>query len=145
MIVSKSCGLARFNSRVEGTNWHELLIRELLSNSAVEEIVNVMGRKGLGMREHTERVAATAHAIAAAIKIGDSEFGMLHLGFLHEVEKLGVPDAILFKPGGGWLMRTYPWHIRRPQRHFAPGYSNLSISKPGVPLQAHADCRTSAP
>jgi HD-GYP domain-containing protein (c-di-GMP phosphodiesterase class II) len=90
-----------------------MLIEELLSNGAVNELLTVLGRKGLGMREHAERVAATAHALAAAMKLSpDSVRGIALGGLLHEVGKLDVPDSILFKPAKlnedeMRVMRTY--------------------------------------
>jgi ribonuclease P protein subunit RPR2 len=48
--------------------------------------------------KHAERVAAYGHRIAAAAGVDRgrrrSEFGFL----LHDVGKVAVPDAILFKP-----------------------------------------------
>ncbi|MBK8270052.1 MAG: HD-GYP domain-containing protein [Planctomycetes bacterium] len=50
---------------------------------------------------HSERVCSFALRIATELKLADSELRALELGaLLHDIGKIGVPDAILLKPGG---------------------------------------------
>jgi putative two-component system response regulator len=49
---------------------------------------------------HCERVARYAAALGARLGLDDGQFVALHRGaFLHDVGKVGIPDAILLKPG----------------------------------------------
>ncbi|MGD8352175.1 MAG: PAS domain-containing protein, partial [Nitrospirota bacterium] len=49
---------------------------------------------------HSQRVTETTVAIARAMGMGDEELVHIRRGaLLHDIGKLGVPDAILFKPG----------------------------------------------
>jgi putative two-component system response regulator len=50
---------------------------------------------------HCQRLAAYATALGKAIGLDPEDLAALHRGgFLHDVGKIGIPDAILFKPGG---------------------------------------------
>jgi putative two-component system response regulator len=49
---------------------------------------------------HCHRLAAYASALGRAIGLGEDDIGALERGgFLHDVGKVGVPDALLLKPG----------------------------------------------
>lgn len=49
---------------------------------------------------HCERLAAYAVRVGAAIGLPDEDLEALHRGgYLHDVGKVGVPDAVLLKPG----------------------------------------------
>ena len=49
--------------------------------------------------KHAERVAAYGHAVARAAGIDVADEPQMEFGFLlHDIGKVGVPDAILFKP-----------------------------------------------
>ena len=48
---------------------------------------------------HCERMAAYAAAFGAHLDLGEDEIAALHRGgYLHDVGKVGIPDAILLKP-----------------------------------------------
>jgi putative two-component system response regulator len=50
--------------------------------------------------EHTERVARTAAALTERLGLSDDKIELMRLAApLHDIGKLGVPDAILLKPG----------------------------------------------
>jgi HD-GYP domain-containing protein (c-di-GMP phosphodiesterase class II) len=63
---------------------------------------------------HTARVAEIAVRIGQAMKLPDERVRVLaRAGLLHDIGKLGIPDAILLKPGplteDEWrIMRTHP-------------------------------------
>jgi len=65
-------------------------------------------------RSHSARVAALARVIAAEMELGADEVRRVQLGaLLHDIGKIGIPDAILNKPGvlsqEEWVvMRTHP-------------------------------------
>ena len=49
---------------------------------------------------HCERMAAYATAFGVHLDLGDDDLASLHRGgYLHDIGKVGVPDAILLKPG----------------------------------------------
>jgi putative two-component system response regulator len=49
---------------------------------------------------HCQRMAAYAAAFGAHLGLGDEEIAALHRGgYLHDLGKIAVPDAILIKPG----------------------------------------------
>ena len=52
-------------------------------------------------RNHSARVAQLAVRLGREMGLGDGELYELHLaGLLHDIGKIGIPDAILLKPGG---------------------------------------------
>ena len=65
-------------------------------------------------RSHSARVAALARSVAEEMRLGPDELRRVQLGaLLHDIGKIGIPDAILNKPGpltdDEWvLMRTHP-------------------------------------
>jgi putative two-component system response regulator len=51
-------------------------------------------------RGHCERLAAYAAALGAAVGVSEEEVDALRKGgFLHDIGKVGIPDAVLLKPG----------------------------------------------
>ena len=49
---------------------------------------------------HCERLSRHAVALGRALNLGDADLKALHHGgYLHDVGKVGVPDAVLLKPG----------------------------------------------
>ena len=65
-------------------------------------------------RSHSARVAVLARTVAEEMRLGPDELRRVQLGaLLHDIGKIGIPDAILNKPGpltdDEWvLMRTHP-------------------------------------
>jgi putative nucleotidyltransferase with HDIG domain len=50
---------------------------------------------------HSDRVSALSVAIGRALKLPDDTIEVIRLGaLLHDIGKIGVPDAVLLKPGG---------------------------------------------
>jgi putative two-component system response regulator len=49
---------------------------------------------------HCERLAAHAVRLGRTLGLGDDDLDALHRGgYLHDVGKVGIPDAVLLKPG----------------------------------------------
>lgn len=78
---------------------------------------------------HCQRLAALSVALGSAIGLPDEDLLALHRGgFLHDIGKVAVPDAILFKQGQltpeEWVvMRSHTWkgeEICRPMRSLRP-------------------------
>ncbi len=78
---------------------------------------------------HCQRLAALSVALGSAIGLPDEDLLALYRGgFLHDIGKVAVPDAILFKKGElteeEWVvMRSHTWkgeEICRPMRSLRP-------------------------
>ena len=51
-------------------------------------------------RQHSEEVAVVAHALALGLGLGADQADIIHVAaHLHDVGKIGIPDAVLGKPG----------------------------------------------
>ncbi len=60
----------------------------------------VVEAKDGGTEAHVERVARTARALAEAAGLSGSELDLAYFGgVVHDIGKVGVPDAVLLKPG----------------------------------------------
>jgi len=67
--------------------------------ATVEALAAMVDAKDAYTRGHSGRVAAYAAAIAAALGLPPEDVARIHqAGILHDVGKIGVPDAILLKP-----------------------------------------------
>jgi putative nucleotidyltransferase with HDIG domain len=77
-------------------------------------LANALEAKDAYTRGHSERVGATSAALARALGLGPAEVDTVaQAGFLHDIGKIGVPEAVLGKPGAlteeDWaLMRRHP-------------------------------------
>jgi len=66
----------------------------------INAMVNALEARDPYTRGHTERVTLLATSIARQLKLSSGELYAIELGArLHDVGKIGVPDAILLKPG----------------------------------------------
>jgi putative two-component system response regulator len=66
---------------------------------------------------HCQRLARYATALGAALELSDEELALLRDGgFLHDIGKLALPDAILLKPG-----RLTPTEQERMRQHTVIG------------------------
>ncbi len=81
----------------------EVIIRSMrvFTDQLAAALVESTEAKDPYTRGHSERVNLLAMAIAREIGLSDDELETLHWGsLLHDVGKIGIPDAILCKPGG---------------------------------------------
>ncbi len=68
--------------------------------AGLRALARAVDAKDQSTRAHSERVADLATRIAARLGWSDDSLAKLHeAGLLHDVGKIGVPDAVLFKPG----------------------------------------------
>ncbi len=76
---------------------HRFLKDESLST--IQALAAAVDAKDAYTQGHSSRVARYAVALAQSIGLSDAEVDLVHItGTLHDVGKIGVPDAILKKP-----------------------------------------------
>lgn len=90
----------------------------VIVNTVLHEFAETLGEavdaKDGHTWRHSEEVALVSHALALALHLSPVEADIIHVaGHLHDVGKIGVPDAVLLKPGPltdtEWsLMRRHP-------------------------------------
>lgn len=99
---------------------HELRVAY---NGTLESLVAALDMRDQETRGHSARVAAHSVQIAGMLGIKDpEELDMVYRGALmHDVGKIGVPDAILRKPG---KLTEEEWEFMR--KHSALGYRILA-------------------
>jgi HD-GYP domain-containing protein (c-di-GMP phosphodiesterase class II) len=77
-------------------------------------------------RGHSERVAWLATALARALDMDESQIDVVHVaGLVHDVGKIGVPEAVLCKPG-----RLTDEEFKLIKQHPATGYGILKDIPP---------------
>jgi diguanylate cyclase (GGDEF)-like protein/putative nucleotidyltransferase with HDIG domain len=92
---------------------HLAQMRELYLAS-VKALAAAVDARDPYTRSHSARVAALARTIADEMRLSPDQLRRVQLGaLLHDIGKIGVPDAILNKPGpltsDEWvIMRTHP-------------------------------------
>ena len=79
---------------------------------AVTALMSALGHRDIATAEHSQRVADYAVATAKGLMSVNDSFLLEVAAMLHDIGKLGVPDAILLKPGAltdeEWMvMRTH--------------------------------------
>ncbi len=92
--------LARHNNRLE----HEVRRRTADLHESQLEVVRRLGRaaesRDYGTGMHITRMSRIAHLIARAARLESDECELLlHAAPMHDIGKIGIPDAILLKPG----------------------------------------------
>ncbi len=101
--------LARVSTQIELSDYRnhlEMLVAaktrdiEALSVQTIMAISNAVDKKDVYTRQHSARVAKYAREIATRLGWNDEEITNLYnLALLHDIGKIGIPDAILNKPG----------------------------------------------
>jgi putative nucleotidyltransferase with HDIG domain len=78
------------------------LVREMedLSEGAMTALARSVDAKSSWTAGHSERVTTVALAIARQLGVSEAELKLLHRGgLLHDIGKIGIPSALLNKPG----------------------------------------------
>jgi putative nucleotidyltransferase with HDIG domain len=74
-------------------------------------LANALEAKDSYTRGHSERVAALSRRVASALGLAPSLVDVVgQAGLLHDIGKIGVPEAILRKPGP---LSPEEWHVMR--------------------------------
>ena len=93
--------------------WQVFRLRELYLAS-VKALAAAVDARDPYTRSHSARVSALARLIADEMRLDEDEVRRIQLGaLLHDIGKIGIPDAILNKPAAlsadEWVvMRTHP-------------------------------------
>ncbi len=123
--AARESQLARYAADLRETFKRERERAQELNRSyraTVQALANAVEARDAYTGRHAERVAAYGLAIAGEAGISPSDSPEMEFGFLlHDVGKVAVPDAILFKPAAlaeeeEAVMRTHPvvgWEILR--------------------------------
>jgi putative two-component system response regulator len=108
--------LNRYRHLVEQRSQLEVLHQELLDSyrKTIEGWVTALDLRDKETEGHTQRVTQKSVELARAVGIDEELLEYVRMGaLLHDIGKLGVPDAILLKPGKltdeDWkIMRLHP-------------------------------------
>ena len=101
-LASLLCGLAIYPVVVYLSNENQKKAREVLDShlSMMEALGRSIAKRDSDTGVHNYRVAWIATQIAESIGIPRNNMQSLIIGsFLHDIGKIGIPDAILLKPG----------------------------------------------
>lgn len=101
-LASLLCGIALYPVVVHLSEDNERKGREVLDShiSMMEALGRAIAKRDSDTGGHNYRVAWIASRIAESMGMTGSEMQALIAGsFLHDVGKIGIPDAILLKPG----------------------------------------------
>lgn len=99
-------------------------------NNTLDALVSALDAREHETSDHSQRVVRYTLAIARLMGIGEPDLGEIARGaLLHDIGKIGVPDAILLKPGP---LDSREWEEMR--RHPEIGYQILR----GIPFLRQA-------
>jgi response regulator RpfG family c-di-GMP phosphodiesterase len=122
LVVQRRQHEARLERRVtEATSELASTVRHLEETyrSTLEALGSAIDTRDVGTHAHSRRVRGYSLAIARAHGVPESQLPDIEHGvLLHDIGKIGIPDAILLKPGAltpeEWMvMRTHPEIGRR--------------------------------
>ncbi len=100
----------------DGCNAVTVLLHEM-----AESLGAAIDAKDPCTREHSEEVAVVAEMLALALGVGHDLARVVHVaGHLHDIGKIGLPDAVLRKPGA---LTAEEWELVR--RHPVMGHDIL--------------------
>ncbi len=102
ILASLLCGAVIYPVVVHLSTDNERKAREVLDShiSIMEALGRSVAKRDSDTGAHNYRVAWIAACIAERLGLSDAEMQSLIIGsFLHDVGKIGIPDAILLKPG----------------------------------------------
>lgn len=79
---------------------HNATVVTTVLHEFAESLGAAVDAKDTSTRQHSEEVSLAAHALALELGMQPLEADIIHVAaHLHDVGKIGVPDAVLLKPG----------------------------------------------
>jgi putative two-component system response regulator len=136
-FLNKPCDLVELEVRVRNLIDHRRLTLELDSaEQMVFSIARTVEARDQETSDHCERLAQLSVRLGERLGLGEDDIKALRRGsFLHDLGKVGIPDAVLLKPGP---LTVDEWSIMK--RHVEIGVeicSPLRSLRPVLPLIRH--------
>jgi len=136
-FLGKPTDLTELEARVRNLVGFRRLTEDLDSAERILfSIARMIEARDEGTGEHCERLARLTVALGRELELGEEELKTLRRGgYLHDIGKLGIPDAVLLKPG---TLTPEEWEIMR--RHVDIGVeicSPLRSLRPVLPIIRH--------
>lgn len=105
-------------------------------SATLNAIALMLDKRDAGTKGHSFRVIRYASTIAEKMGVGSKEQEDIRLGsLLHDIGKLAVPDAILFKPG---KLNDQEWTVMRTHPEIgAEMVSKVDFLSPATPIVLH--------
>lgn len=101
---------------------HKLAESASLRSKAIDLILESLFEKNDREMHHSKRVSEICRSIAAALGLPKNDVEQMAIaGLMHDIGKIGIPDAVLNKPGG---LSAEEWDELK--RHSEIGYRILS-------------------
>jgi putative nucleotidyltransferase with HDIG domain len=92
--------LHRTEAYESGCPKNDALVVTTVLHEFAESLGAAVDAKDHHTRQHSEEVAVVAHALALRMGVAPARADIIHVAaHLHDVGKIGVPDAVLRKPG----------------------------------------------
>lgn len=117
-ILKKPAPPQVVRARVHAMLRHKALVDSLEeAETILFALAQAVERRDPGMGRHCERLAAYSTVLGRKLGLRGADLRSLYQGgFLHDIGKISVPDAVLFKPGP---LSDAEWEIM--QRHTLEG------------------------
>ena len=98
--VKLAINLIRLQNHLEDEVSERILENERMSIHIIQSLADAIEAKDMYTNGHSDRVAAYAREIAGRYGYPDKQIKDIYMmGLLHDVGKIGVPNAIINKPG----------------------------------------------
>ena len=108
--------------QTHGRNLQLIRQKEAIVVGAIQALINSIDAKDPYTFGHSDRVALISRCIASQFKLSDRECEEVYMtGLLHDIGKIGIPDAILLKPS-----RLTDEEFKIIQQHPTVGHQILS-------------------
>lgn len=136
-FLSKPCDLVELEIRVRNlVDFHRLTLELDSAEQMVFSIARTVEARDPDTSDHCERLAHLGVRLGQRLGLSDDELTALRRGgYLHDLGKVGIPDAVLLKPGP---LDTDEWKVMK--RHVEIGVeicSPLRSLRPVLPLIRH--------
>jgi putative two-component system response regulator len=136
-FLSKPCDLMELEVRVRNLVQFRRLTQELDSaEGMVLSIARIVEARDQDTGGHCDRLSSKVQELGSRLGLSEPEIVALNRGgYLHDIGKIGIPDAILLKPGE---FTDDEWVVMK--RHVVIGYdicSPLKSLRPVLPIIRH--------